>query len=46
MLTLIIALLISLGVITSSNDYNNFTEQERLELIEQQDIIIEDDLTL
>ena len=45
MLTLIIALLISLGVIISSNDYNNLTDQEQQELIEHQDIIVEDDLT-
>ena len=46
MLTLIIALLISLGVVTSSDDYINLTEQEKQELIEQQDIIVEDEISL
>ena len=42
MLTLIIALLISLGVVTSADDYTNLSEQEKQEMIERQDIIIED----
>ena len=46
MLTFFITLLISLGVITSSTDYNNLTDQERQKFIEQRDIIIVDDLTL
>ena len=45
MLTFTIALLISLGVITSSDDYNSLTDQERQEFIEQQDIIVVDDLS-
>jgi len=42
MLTTIIALFISLGVITSAGDYTNLSEQERQEIIENQEIIIED----
>ncbi len=42
MLTLIITLLISLGVVTSADDYINLSEQERQEMIESQDIILED----
>ena len=42
MLTLITALLISLGVITTTNDYTNLSEQEKQEMIESQEIIIED----
>ncbi len=42
MLTLIIALLISLGVISSADDYTNLSEQERQEMVESQEIIIED----
>ena len=40
--TLIIALLISLGAITTADDYTNLSEQEKQEMIESQDIIIED----
>ena len=42
MLTFIIALLISLGVITTGDDYTNLSEQEKQEIIETQDIIITD----
>jgi len=42
MLTLIIALFISLGVITTADDYTNLSEQERQEMVESQEIILED----
>ncbi len=42
MLTFIIALLISLGVVTSADDYTNLSEQEKQEMVERQDIIITD----
>lgn len=42
MLILIIALLISLGVVTTADDYTNLSEQEKQEIIESQDIIITD----
>ena len=41
MLTLFIALLISLGVVTSTES-DNMTNQEKQELIEQNEIIITD----
>ena len=42
MLTLIIALLISIGVITSADDYTNLSNQEKQEMVESQEIIITD----
>ena len=45
MLALIIALLISLGIVTSADDYNNLSDQEKQEMIETQDIIITDILS-
>jgi len=44
MLTITIALLVSLGVYTSA-DFENATEQEKQEMIESQDIIITDVLS-
>ena len=45
MLTFIIALLISLGVVTTADDYANLSDQEKQEMIETQDIIITDVLS-
>jgi len=42
MLTFLIALFISLGVITSGEGYTNLSDQERQEIIETNSIIVED----
>ena len=45
MLIFIIAFLISIGVI-SQDDYNSLSEDERIELIQKNEIVIEDYIAL
>ncbi len=46
MLPIIISILLSLGLISSAESYENLNEQERQELIEQNEIIIQDEISL
>ena len=43
-LPIIISILLSLGLISSQESYENLNEQERQELIEQNEIVIMDDI--
>ncbi len=44
MLPIIIGILFSLGLISSQASYENLNEQERQELIEQNEIVIMDEI--
>ena len=46
LLSIIISILLSLGIISSQESYENLSEQERQELIEQNEIIIVDDTSM
>ncbi len=46
MLPIIISILISLGLVSSQESYENLNEQERQELIEQNEFIILDDISM
>ena len=43
-LPIIVSILMSLGLISSQESYENLNEQERQELIEQSEIVIMDDI--
>ena len=45
MLPIIIGILLSLGVIASSESYENLEDQERQELLERHDFVIQDELS-
>ncbi len=45
MLAYIVAVLLSLGFISSADSYENLTEQEQQEFIEANDIVIQDELS-
>ena len=44
--SIIITILLSLGLISSQESYESLNEQERQELIEQNEIIIFDDISM
>ena len=44
--SIIITILLSLGLISSQESYENLNEQERQELIEQNEFIIMDDMSM
>ena len=45
-LPIIISILLSLGLISSQESYENLNEQERQELIEQNEIIIMEEVSM
>ncbi len=44
--SIIVTILLSLGLISSQESYENLNEQERQELIEQNEIVIMDDMSM
>ncbi len=44
--SIIVTLLLSLGLISSQESYENLNEQERQELIEQNEIVIVDEISM
>ncbi len=46
MLPIIVSILLSLGLISSQESYENLNEQERQEFIEHHEIIITDDMSM
>ncbi len=46
LLPIIINILLSLGLISSQESYENLNEQERQELIEQNEFVIQDEISM
>ena len=45
-LPIIVSILMSLGLISSQESYENLNEQERQELIEQNEIVIQEEMSM
>ncbi len=45
MLPIIVGFLLALGVISSPESYQNLEEQERQQLLEQHDFVVQDELS-